>query len=264
MKKILRNISNKFGYDIVKNNNYGINKYKSQSDEPGLDFFDTPLGKYYLPGNAPRDIVAAHIKKGVCFEKEVFEECAKYIKPGTVFLDIGANYGQMSILLSRQMKNATIYAFEAEPFVFSILEKNIKANGCDNIKAIYGAVHNKGGEELFFPEPDFQRFDSYGSYGIDVNASAGRKVKSIAIDDLNIEEKISCMKIDIQGSDLFALQGAKETILKNKMPIIFEFEQQFQNEFNTSFDDYVDYIKSVGYSFSKIILDINYLVTPEH
>ena len=32
------------------------------------------------------------------------------------------------------------------------------------------------------------------------------------------------MKIDVQGMDLKVLKGSKKTILKHKMPIIFEYE----------------------------------------
>ena len=79
---------------------------------------------------------------------------------------------------------------------------------------------------------------------------------------LQIKEPISFIKVDIQGCDLFALQGAKETILKNKPAIIFEYEEQFQEEFNTTFNDYVEFVKSINYKFVKTYMDINYLVVP--
>ena len=164
------------------------------------------------------------------------------------------------LAFSRLVEKGTVYAFEAEPIIYDILVKTLQANDCKNVKAIAGAVHNKSGEKLVFPEPDFKRFDYYGSYGIDPNAKEGRTVESITIDSLNIKEPISFMKVDIQGSDLFALQGAKETILKNKMPILFEFEQQLQEEFHTSFNDYVNFVKSINYRFEKIVMDINYLI----
>ena len=53
-------------------------------------------------------------------------------------------------------------------------------------------------------------------------------IKAVKIDDLIIKEKISFMKIDIQGKDLDALKGAKKTILNNKMPILFEYEKTFE------------------------------------
>jgi hypothetical protein len=128
---------------------------------------------------------------------------------------------------------------------------------------VQGAVYNTLGKKLVFPEPDFKRFPSYGSYGIDPNAREGRTVESVTIDSLAIEGPVSFMKVDIQGSDLFALQGARETILKYKMPILFEYEEQFQKDFHTSFDDYIDFVRSINYRFEKIIYGINYLVVPK-
>ena len=73
------------------------------------------------------------------------------------------------------------------------------------------------------------------------------------------------MKMDIQGSDLFALHGAVETIKRHRMPIIFEFYQPFQAEFRTSFQDYVDFVNSISYRFEKVVMEIesiNYLIVP--
>jgi FkbM family methyltransferase len=262
VKKILRSFLNKFNYDISKLN-HGSEKFRKKSDVKDLNFYDTPTGKYYLPAHLKRDIVANDIKNGNYFEPEVIEVAKSFIKKGTAVLDVGANYGQMSVVFSKIAGDeGKVYAFEAEPIIYNILLKTFDANGCKNVKVIPGAVHNKMGEKLVFPEPDFKRFDSYGSYGIDPNAKNGRKVESITIDSLQISEPISFMKVDIQGSDLFALQGAKDTILKNKMPILFEFEQQLQDEFHTSFDDYVNFVKSINYRFEKIIMGINYLIVP--
>ena len=259
---MLRSVFNKFNYDIIKTN-HGSEKYKQKSDSDDINFYDTPTGKYYLPVHLKKDVVINSIKNGNYFEPEVIEIAKEYIKKGTAVLDVGANYGQMSVVFSQMTgEDGTVYSFEAEPHIFGILTRNLRANGCRNVKAIAGAVYNKCGEKLVFPEPDFKRFDSYGSYGINPNAKEGRIVESITIDSLQIGEPISFMKVDIQGSDLFALQGAKETILKNKMPILFEFEQQFQDEFKTSFNDYANFIKEIDYRFEKIIMGINYLIVP--
>jgi hypothetical protein len=101
-------------------------------------------------------------------------------------------------------------------------------------------------------------------YGIDPNATSGRRVATIAIDSLNIEHPISLInyKVDIQGSDLFAMRGARDTIQKHRLTIIFEFDQQFQSEFGTSFDDYMEFVKSFGYMVDKTVNGINYLIVP--
>jgi SAM-dependent methyltransferase len=55
------------------------------------------------------------------------------------------------------------------------------------------------------------------------------------------------MKVDVQGSDLFAMRGARETIRKHCMPIVFEFEALFQEEFGTSWTMYEEFIREIGY-----------------
>ena len=262
IRNSIRKFLNKYDYDIVKLKNNPSEKYNSKSTVQGLDLYDTPTGKFFLPEGIKKDCVANSIKSGNYFEPEIIEIAKEYIKQGTAVLDVGANYGQMSVAFSKLCSDGIVYSFEAEPYINDILQKNIAINNCSNVKIISGAVYHKLGEKLIFPEPDFKRFDSYGSYGIDPNATNGRTVASITIDSLEISKPISFMKVDIQGCDLFALQGAKETILKNKMPILFEFEEQFQNEFHTSFNDYVNFVKSIDYRFEKIILGINYLVVP--
>ncbi|MBK8610795.1 MAG: FkbM family methyltransferase [Chitinophagaceae bacterium] len=203
--------------------------------------------------------------RGVHYDDEIIELAKKYIRPGTAMLDVGANYGQMSVVLSKHMEasgGGKVYAFEAEPFVGEVLKKNVAINNRNNIEIVMGAVHFQSGIKLIFPEPDFKRFDSYGSYGIDPQATKGREVETLTIDSLGITEKVSFIKVDIQGSDLFALQGAKETILRDKPVIIFEFEEQFQDEFKTCFNDYVEFVRSVNYKFTNIISHVNYLIVP--
>ncbi len=262
MKKFLRKILNRLNYDIVKLSFSGTEKFKKNSAFEWLNFYDTATGKYFLPKYIKKDLVANHLKSGLYFEPEVIDIAKSFIKDGTAVLDVGANYGQMSICFSKLTPAGRVFSFEAEPFVLEILQKNIEVNNCSNVTVVAGAVYNETGKQLFFPEPDFKRFDSYGAYGIDPKATTGRTVNSITIDSLNIQEQISFMKVDIQGSDLFALQGAKNTILKNKMPILFEYEEQFQNEFNTIFNDYVEFVKNINYKFERIITGVNYLIVP--
>jgi FkbM family methyltransferase len=188
----------------------------------------------------------------------------EYIRPNTVVLDVGANFGQMGLLFSDYVESGGhVYSFEANRSVFEVLERNIKASHRQNITPVFGAVYDKDGQAMSFPVPDFQRFKAYGSYGIDPSGASGPKVTSLTIDSLNIQAPISFLKVDVQGSDLFALRGAVRTIARHQMPIIFEFEQQFQDEFGTTFNDYVDFVSSISYKFETVVNGINYVIVPK-
>jgi len=238
--------------------------YKKDYDDPILEYFETPIGNYILPNNAPRDIVINSMKFGKIFEPEVIDVAQQYIKNGTVVLDVGANFGQMSMMFSKFVgSEGAVYAFEADDYIYDILKLNIAANNIKNINPICKAVYNKNGNVMLYPVQDFKKYDSYGSYGLDPNANEGRKVETITIDSLNIQEPISFMKVDVQGSDLFVLEGAIETIKRHKMPILFEYEEQFNEQFNTKWKNYSDFIESVSYRSEKTIYNINYLIVPK-
>lgn len=226
--------------------------------------YTTSLGTYYVPKDAHGDVIAAAMKKGEIFEPEIVAIAKRYITEGSLVLDVGSNFGQMALLFADYVgKSGQVLAFEADEYIFQILHKNIAANNVHNIRAYYAAVYNTKNEKMFYPEQDFKRFSSYGSYGLSPQAVEGRVVETLTIDSLDIQEPISFMKVDIQGSDLFALQGAIETIKRHQMPIIFEFEQQFQKEFNTTFQDYIDFINAISYKVEEVVNGINYLILPK-
>lgn len=229
--------------------------------------FSTATGDWWLPTDNDIDIIIKAMKSGEVFEPEIIDSASTFIKPGSTVLDIGSNFGQMAVLFSRLVgPKGKVYAFEADEFIFNLLCRNIKENNRKNIEPVFGAVWDNDGLELFYPEPDFERFGSYGSYGIDLNAKEGRKVRSFTIDSLNITSPISLIKIDIQGSDLFALKGARKTIEREQPVIIFEFEEQFQKEFGTSLEDYEDFIRDINYKIIGKVDDIayaeNFIVAP--
>lgn len=239
-------------------------RFQKNSDSPELHYYETPIGNYYLPNNAPKDIIINSMKRGEVFEPEVVRLGEKIIKKGTAVLDVGANFGQMSLLFAKLVGNeGRVYAFEADEFIYEVLRKNIAANNCQRITPVCKAVYNKNKSIMFYPIQDFKRFDSYGSYGLDPLAKEGREVETVTIDSLNIQESISFMKVDVQGSDLFALQGAIETIKKNKMPILFEYEEQFGSEFDATWQDYEEFIDAISYRIEETIYDINYLIVPK-
>jgi FkbM family methyltransferase len=170
----------------------------------------------------------------------------------------------MSVIFSSLVGiGGNVLSFEASPYISNLLNKNIKANNCNNVK-IYGAVYDDSLKTVMYPVPDFSKFGSYGSFGISIKDSYGYQLKTLTIDSLDIQQEISFMKIDAQGSDLFAMRGAVNTINKYKMPIIFEYENIFDDEFGIKFEDYNSFISQIGYEIKDIIKGsgLNYLIMP--
>ena len=70
----------------------------------------------------------------------------RVVKPGDTFVDVGANAGYYTIIGSRLVgEKGKVYAFEPEPAMFALLEKNVRLNGLTNVVLERKALSNKQG-----------------------------------------------------------------------------------------------------------------------
>ena len=98
--------------------------------------FRNSYGNYFLPSNAPNEVIN-DMKRGIFFDANIIKVAEKYIRPGTNVLDVGANFGQMSILFSKLVgSDGKVYSFDADDYVFEVFKKNISANKCANIEPV--------------------------------------------------------------------------------------------------------------------------------
>ena len=121
-----------------------------------------------------------------------------------VFVDAGAYDGQTSIDFLSWFKgnDYKIYSLELKEDMCDVIkEKNIP-----NIEVINCAVWNKN--EKLFIEIENERGSSAGRKG-------EKEVEGRSIDEVVKEnEEITFIKMDIEGAELKALEGARKTILK--------------------------------------------------
>ena len=70
------------------------------------------------------------------------------------------------------------------------------------------------------------------------------KINSKRIDDINFKNKISFIKIDVEGHEIEVINGAKLTIKKNKPILLVEIEEQHSKK---KVDESINYINKLGY-----------------
>jgi FkbM family methyltransferase len=156
--------------------------------------------------------------RGLLIFREYYEPLLEFghnfLKDGDTILDIGANYGVYCLAFSSIGKNTKIIAVEPFNFYKNIITENAKINKFKNINFINKVVSNHNG----FCNLDYSR--SYTTASIIKKFRLKKKIKkikSITIDNLikklNIK-KLNFIKMDIEGAELLALEGAKKTIRK--------------------------------------------------
>lgn len=138
-------------------------------------------------------------------------------------LDLGANIGITSIALANICTKAKVAAVEPVPITFKMLQSNIKKANLNNLSLHNFAIGNKKGEISMQLRTDFLAGAFIADrYQADYQHQTVN-VKIECLDDVFDRFKFPCLdfiKMDLEGYELFALEGAKKTIKKFK-PIVY-------------------------------------------
>jgi len=142
---------------------------------------------------------------------------------GDVILDCGANIGNCTILFSRIVgKNGRVIALEPLEESMNVLKSRMRRLRKKNITAIEKGVWNISG--IFplkvFSNTIFCKIEKLPNFS--ANNSNYRATNCISIDDLMNElrlDRLDMIKMDIEGAEIEALQGAKAT-LRNYRPVV--------------------------------------------
>lgn len=126
------------------------------------------------------------------------------------FVDCGAYYGDTIIPFLKKVENKfdSIYAFEPDRKNCEILRRNINnCNGLQNIQII---------EKGCWSEPAVLGFKSDGGLSAFSETESDFFVEVESVDNIVGDSRVTFIKMDIEGSELQALYGASQTILRNK------------------------------------------------
>jgi len=151
-------------------------------------------------------------------QKDIFE---KYVKKGDNVIDGGAFIGSHTVKLSQLVGDSgKVYAFEADPITFEVLEKNIHLNNCKNVILFNKGIGDKNGYINIINKDHIKTNRGHTSWDY-VGDSSNEAVEVITIDSLNLP-KISFMKLDVEGMEPNVFIGMANTIKKYKPIILFE------------------------------------------
>ena len=150
-------------------------------------------------------------------------------------IDCGCNYGFYSFYTASISNKNNVVSIEASSKTSKEFLKNLELNNFKNIYFINKAVSNEDNQELNFNESlnDWESSLSHDNFKL----KSVNKVQSIKIDTLaqsyNLDEYILLIKLDIEGNEMNAIDGALNTIKKFSPIIIIEFSKYiFENAKN--------------------------------
>ena len=178
-------------------------------------------------------------------------------------IDLGANHGSHSIFMSNICTNGKIYAFEPQPKVFQALTLNVQINKYRNIVLYNLAASEITGSTLYLDKANSsgQYFNSGWSRALPTFSLESSL--SVALDDFEFN-KITLIKMDIQGSELLAINGMKQLLKRDKPYIFFEVEDIHLKMHKTSSGELISVIAAEGFTIYRIESDypVDHIAVP--
>jgi len=162
---------------------------------------------------------------------QLLETRRRYFGDGAVAIDCGANIGAHTIEWAIAMTGwGSVISIEAQERIYYALAGNIALNNCFNAIAMHAAVSSEPGI-MKMPAPNYLQASSFGSLelrpsattefigqAIDYSEDKMVPIQKITLDSLNLN-RVDMIKIDIEGMELEALEGA-QTLIEKSRPIL--------------------------------------------
>lgn len=162
----------------------------------------------------------------------------------SVCIDVGANQGKILEMFVKHCPAAMHFAFEPIPLLFKLLVRKF-GSACSVYQV---ALSNKKGRVSFnVAEADM----AYSSFKKREDIHLNNRVIEVESDLLDniisAEEKITLIKIDVEGAEYSVLSGAKRTLAEHKPFILFEFGLGGSNAYQITPKLMFDFFEDLGY-----------------
>jgi FkbM family methyltransferase len=141
--------------------------------------------------------------------------------------DVGANTGRYSLMLARLLpEGSKIYSFEPSSAAYSSLKQNISREACSNISLFRLGITNEPGMATLHTNTEGSGLASLYKRCLDhhcIEMTLSEEIEVQSIDrfcHLHGIDRIDFLKLDIEGNEMRALQGAARMISNRRIDII--------------------------------------------
>ncbi len=158
------------------------------------------------------------------YEPNEFCFLARVLRPGMVFVDVGANMGLYTLFAARKVgEQGQVLAIEPSSRECERLRRNLRENSVTNVRLVRRAASNFSGEAELLVAADVRSgHNTLGAFAYDTPLAVKQKVRTERLDAIVAEEglaRVDVIKMDVEGAEVKALEGAAG-ILERFRPLL--------------------------------------------
>ncbi|WEH28533.1 FkbM family methyltransferase [Streptomyces sp. AM 3-1-1] len=157
-----------------------------------------------------RDLIQRYIYMFGMWEPNLTKWLSSRLKPGNVFVDVGANIGYFSALGARLVgAGGAVVSVEASPTFAELLRANLRLNRADNVRVVEQAVSDRE-ETLTLVLASSANMGANSIVPYDGPIEARHEVPASPLASLLTEDEVRrarVIKIDVEGAEGKAVRG---------------------------------------------------------
>jgi len=208
----------------------------------------------YNDGNDPDVIYCRGLMIANQYEKKFIDLLSQLVQPDDIIIDVGANEGYISLCLAASLKRkCQIIAIEPHPVNVKRLRKNIQINSLDKIISVIPVGAGNRSDFLTFYGDGL-----WGTFSNNIEWYSEKESIQIPIkpfDDIIYKElqleKLSFVKLDVEGFELQAAEGFKKALADFRPLVSFEVNLSFWANNTAPVKDLFDIFRRLGYELFK-------------
>jgi FkbM family methyltransferase len=184
----------------------------------------------------------------------------RILSPEMVVFDVGANQGEYAVFMAKRVMRGRLLAFEPVPLIYQQLTQNIELNSFSNVITFNYGLMDEIGDRPMYTSDDHEIHGSFNEGLASVFASDYRRdpVAQLSFRTLDavVEEqklsRIDLIKIDVEGAELYVLQGALETLRRYHPLLLIEVNAEAFAIAGYTAQDLTVFLDQLGYQFALI------------
>ena len=181
---------------------------------------------YWLPSADP-------YVKGIGVGKALKNIVLENVKTWDCMVDGGAHVGAWSVAFADKFKK--VVAVELAPDMSECLAENVR--NFPNVEVVNAALSDK--DAMVGWAPDDRPLSTVR------RVTEGDSVRTLRIDALDLPS-LGLLKLDLQGYDYFALNGARSTLRRCRPVVVFEWKDRCAKRYGVQKNQIPDLLTELG------------------
>jgi FkbM family methyltransferase len=192
------------------------------------------------------------ITKNQKYDSQTKKAIAKVCRNNSNCIDVGCHTGEILDLMIKYAPNGRHYGFEPIPELY----KQLQIKYADTLCTISNvALSNSDGSTTFnyvISNPAYSGIKKR-AYDRAHEQDTTIEVQSKMLDHMLLPgHKVDLIKIDVEGAEMLVLEGARETIARNKPVIIFEHGLGASDVYGTTPAQVFGFFKDLNYHIATL------------